>query len=162
MIISIDIHRTMTFFIILLCWRTFSCDCLWWNSLLTGYLPTATMLFEGLMVGVVKVGLVVPSPEANKALWIESGSMLFFFFLFLLSLLFFVSFLMSHGSKIQTVVSIWKLIWYQHWIELRINYTIVFCRAAYCWTGFILYLMNFATLTVTEQKWINAELTQVK
>lgn len=40
----------------------------WSKEELTGHLPTVTVLFEGLMVGVVKLGLVVPSPEANKAL----------------------------------------------------------------------------------------------
>lgn len=49
-------------------------------------------------MGVVKAGLMEPRPEANKALWIESGSMLFFFFFF--SLHFFTPFLFpdSQGS----------------------------------------------------------------
>lgn len=55
-------------------------------------------VLEVLTVGVVKAGLMEPRPEANKALWIESGSMLFFFFFF--SLHFFTPFLFpdSQGS----------------------------------------------------------------
>jgi len=53
----------------------------------------------GGMTAVVKAGLVEPNPEANKALWMESGSILLFFFFFLFSFPFFGSFRMSHGSK---------------------------------------------------------------
>lgn len=53
----------------------------------------------GGLTGALKAGLVEPSPDASKALWMESGSMLFRrFFFFFFSLPFFGSFLMSHGS----------------------------------------------------------------
>lgn len=47
---------------------------------------------------VKQLGRFDPRPEANKALWIESGSILFFFFL---SLFFLCSFLINQGSKIK-------------------------------------------------------------
>lgn len=54
----------------------------------------------GAMTGAVKAGLVEPNPEANKALWMESGSILFLlFFFFFFSFPFFGSFLISQGSK---------------------------------------------------------------
>lgn len=56
------------------------------------------LLEAGEMTGAEeKLGRFDPRPDANKALWMESGSILFFFFL---SLLFLWSFLINHGSKI--------------------------------------------------------------
>lgn len=52
----------------------------------------------GGLTGALKAGLVEPSPEASKALWIESGSMLFLLFFFFSFFPFFGSFLISHGS----------------------------------------------------------------
>lgn len=60
-------------------------------------LPVAGVL--GGLTEAVKVGLVEHSPEANKALWIESGSILFLLFFFFFSFPFFGSFLLSHGSR---------------------------------------------------------------
>lgn len=52
----------------------------------------------GGLTGAVKEGLVELRPEANKALWIESGSILFRLFFFF-SFPFLGSFLMSQGSE---------------------------------------------------------------
>lgn len=51
----------------------------------------------------VKAGLEEPSPDANKALWMESGSILFLLLFFFFSLPFFGSFLLSHGSESDTI-----------------------------------------------------------
>lgn len=45
-----------------------------------------------------ELGRFDPRPEANKALWIESGSILFFFFF---SLFFLWSFLINQGSEVK-------------------------------------------------------------
>lgn len=59
-------------------------------------LPMAGVV--GGLTGALKAGLVEPSPEASKALWMESGSMLFLLFFFFSFFPFFGSFLISHGS----------------------------------------------------------------
>ena len=74
----------------------------------------------------VKAGLEEPSPEANKALWIESGSTLLLLFFFFFSFPFFGSFLISQGSKRRRTKG-----YHVHWISFLKCLLSTF--AASCW-----------------------------